>query len=177
METQITILEELVVDIPLLEPDTERFAQMIKAEMFLIEEALNWITKEPTFLKKVLACIYVTFNEPYLQEFDRNSLPCPEGLKEAIDDFFYVEENSFNHILDMVQAYGDEFYNTASYTHFWLDVDHILEEYRCIELSFPDIDCKLDPKMLPELDKAAKAHKDYTERRDALMEMETAISK
>ena len=54
MEAQVTTLQELVVDIPLVEPDTERFVQMIKAEMFLAEEALNWVSEEPEFLKNVL---------------------------------------------------------------------------------------------------------------------------
>ena len=152
METQVTTLQELIVDIPLLEPDTERFVQMIKAEMFLIEEAIRWMSKEPEYLKNVLTCIRLTFSEVYIQEFDRNGLPCPYELIEAIDHLFTTEENSFDHILHMIETYGEEIYETESYTHFWIDVDEILETYRCIEISYPDIDCKLDPSILPELD-------------------------
>ena len=171
METQVTILQELVVDIPLLQPDTERFVQMIKAEMFLLEEAVRWMSKEPSFLKKVLTCIKLTFSEVYIQEFERNGLPCPYGLLEAVDHLFTTEENSFDHILHMVEAFGEEIYDTEDYTHFWIDIDEVLEEYRCIEMSYPDIDCKLDQRMLPELDKAAREHKDYEKRINILNEI------
>ena len=168
METQVTTLQEMIVDIPLVEPDTEQFVQMIKAEMFLIEEAVRWMSKEPEYLKKVLACIRLTFSEVYIQEFDRNGLPCPYGLLEAVDHLFTTEENSFDHILHMVETYGEEIYELEAYTHFWIDIDEILEEYRCIEISYPDIDCKLDPSILPELDRAARNHKNYENRMDIL---------
>ena len=168
METQVTTLQELIVDIPLLEPDTKRFVQMIKAEMFLLEESIRWMSKEPEYLKKVLACINLTFSEPYIQEFDRNELPCPYELIEAIKHLFTTEANSYDHILLMVETYGEDVYDTEDYTHFWIDIDEILEAYRCIEMSYPDIDCKLDPRILPELDKAVREHKDYEKRMDLL---------
>lgn len=166
MGAQVTTLQELVVDIPLVEPDTERFVQMIKAEMFLAEEALNWVSEEPEFLKNVLACISYTFSDTYIKQFKRNKLSCPKSLKSAVQYLIFSGHEFF----ELAKVEGKNIYSTHSYTHFWLYLDDMLEEYRFVECLYPDIDCKLDPKMLPELDKAARAHKKYEKRKEALIE-------